>query len=273
MASRSKLSCICWNSYIKSHIASSDYEGHVQLWDASTGQPVVEYEEHEKRTWSVDFSRLDPKHLASGSDDGTVKLWSINQEASVATIKTKANVCCVQFSPDSAHTLAFGSADYKVYTYDWRHTRSPLAVFSGHRKAVSYVKFADANTFVSASTDNTLKLWDLKRGIEDCSGGLTTSSEACTLTYTGHTNEKNFVGLTVADGYIACGSETNSVFAYHRSLHMPMVSHQFGSLDPVTGAETEDDGGQFVSSVCWRGKTQTLVAANSMGNIKILEML
>jgi WD40 repeat protein len=28
---------------------------------------------------SVDFSKADPQKLASGSDDGTVKLWSINQ--------------------------------------------------------------------------------------------------------------------------------------------------------------------------------------------------
>lgn len=31
MTSRSKLSSVCWNSYIKSHIASSDYEGVVQV--------------------------------------------------------------------------------------------------------------------------------------------------------------------------------------------------------------------------------------------------
>lgn len=50
-----------------------------QLWDASTSQTLLEYEEHEKRAWSVDFSRADPTKLASGSDDGCVKLWSINQ--------------------------------------------------------------------------------------------------------------------------------------------------------------------------------------------------
>lgn len=29
-------------------------------------------------------------------------------------------------------------------------------------------------------------------------------------------NEKNFVGLAVKDDYIACGSETNEVFVYHK---------------------------------------------------------
>lgn len=35
-------------------------------------------------------------------------------------------------------------------------------------------------------------------------------------TFKGHINEKNFVGLTVNDEYIACGSETNDVFVYHK---------------------------------------------------------
>jgi hypothetical protein len=33
----------------------------------------MEYEEHEKRAWSVDFSRTEPSMLVSGSDDGKVK--------------------------------------------------------------------------------------------------------------------------------------------------------------------------------------------------------
>lgn len=35
-------------------------------------------------------------------------------------------------------------------------------------------------------------------------------------TFRGHANEKNFVGLTVNSEYIACGSETNEVFVYHK---------------------------------------------------------
>ncbi|XWS09999.1 hypothetical protein CRYUN_Cryun39dG0038100 [Craigia yunnanensis] len=79
MASRSKLSCICWNSYIKSQIASSNFEGVVQVWDVTRSQVLTEMREHEKRVWSIDISSADPTILASGSDDGAVKLWSINQ--------------------------------------------------------------------------------------------------------------------------------------------------------------------------------------------------
>lgn len=53
-----------------------------QLWDASTGQGIFQCNEHERRAWSVDFSQVYPTKLASGSDDCSVKLWSINEACS-----------------------------------------------------------------------------------------------------------------------------------------------------------------------------------------------
>ncbi|KZV35197.1 hypothetical protein F511_09009 [Dorcoceras hygrometricum] len=270
MANKSKLSCVCWNSYIRNYIASSDYEGKVKLWDAGTGQSFSQFVEHSERAWSVDFSRVNPMKLASGGDDRLVKLWSISEKNSLCTIRNHANVCCVQFSPESAHLLAFSTADYKTYCYDLRNASVPWCILAGHEKAVSYAKFLDAGTLVSASTDNTLKIWDLNRTSSNC-----LSKDACVLTLRGHTNEKNFVGLSAHDGYITCGSETNEVvvFSYYKSLPMPITSHKFGSIDSITGKETEDSNGQFVSSVCWRGKSNMVVAANSSGCIKLLQMV
>ncbi|KAJ8526988.1 hypothetical protein K7X08_029465 [Anisodus acutangulus] len=268
MSNKSKLSCICWNSYIRNYLATTDYDGAVMLWDASTGQAFSHLTEHNERAWSVDFSRVDPTKLVSGSDDHLVKLWSINEKKSVCTIRNKANVCCVQFSPDSSHYLAYSSADYKTYCYDLRNTSAPWCILAGHEKAVSYAKFLDAETLISASTDNSLKIWDLNK---TNSSGY--STDACILTLKGHTNEKNFVGLSVNNGYITCGSETNEVFAYYKSLPIPITSHKFGSIDPISGKETDDDNGQFVSSVCWRQKSNTVLAANSSCCIKLLEMV
>ncbi|KAJ4726321.1 SPA1-related 3 isoform 3 [Melia azedarach] len=266
MGSRSKLSSICWNSYIKSQIASSNFEGVVQVWDVSRSQVLTEMREHERRVWSIDFSSADPTLLASGSDDGSVKLWSINQGVSIGTIKTKANVCCVQFPLDSGRSLAFGSADHRIYYYDLRNTKIPLCTLIGHNKTVSYVKFVDATSLVSASTDNTLKLWDLSM----CTSRVI---DTPLQSFTGHMNVKNFVGLSVSDGYIATGSETNEVFVYHKAFPMPALSFNFNNADPLSGHEM-DDAAQFISSVCWRGQSSaTLVAANSTGNIKILEMV
>lgn len=184
---------------------------------------------------------------------------------SIGTIKTKANVCCVQFPPDSARSLAIGSADHKVYCYDLRNTRIPLATLNGHSKTVSYVKFINSTTLVSASTDSSLKLWDLST----CTSRVLDSP---LQTFTGHMNVKNFVGLSISDGYIATGSETNEVFIYHKAFPMPVLSFKFSTMDPLSG-QNVDDGQQFVSTVCWRGQSTTLLAANSAGHIKLLEMV
>ncbi|KAL6999516.1 Protein SPA1-RELATED 3 [Sarracenia purpurea var. burkii] len=265
LTSRSKLSSICWNSYIKSQIASSNFNGVVQVWDAMRGQVFMEMTEHERRVWSVDFSLADPTMLASGSDDGSVKLWNINQGVSVGTIKTKANICCVQFPTDSGRSLAFGSADHRIYYYDLRNSKMPLYTMVGHNKTVSYIKFIDSTNLVSSSTDNTLKLWDLSM----CASRVL---DRPVQSFTGHTNVKNFVGLSVSEGYISTGSETNEVFVYHKGFPMPALSFKFSNTDPISGDEV-DDNGQFISSLCWRPQSSTLVAANSMGNIKFLEMV
>ncbi|CAH1444207.1 unnamed protein product [Lactuca virosa] len=116
----------------------------------------------------------------------------------------------------------------------------------------------DPGALICASTDNTLKLWDLNKPAKFVCSSTTTSS--CMLTFKGHTNEKNFVGLSVADGFITCGSETNEVFSYYRPLPIPITSHKFWSIDPISGKDTENESNQFVSSVCWRQKSDMVVA-------------
>ncbi|KAK4744137.1 hypothetical protein SAY87_010449 [Trapa incisa] len=265
ISSRSKICCVRWNPYIKHQIASSNFEGVVQVWDVRRNEVLMEMMEHEKRVWSIDISTADPMMLASGSDDGSIKLWSINQAPSIATIKTKANICSVKFAPDSGRTIAFGSADHKIYYYDLRNSKFPLCTLIGHNKTVSYVEFLDSMNLVSSSTDNTLKLWDMS-----ISQSRVLNSPL--LTFSGHLNMKNFVGLSISNGYIATGSETNQVFVYHKAFPMPALSLKFDALDFHSG-HNKDKTAQFVSSVCWRGQSSTLVAANSSGNIKILEMV
>ena len=41
MSTRSKLSCLSWNKHEKNHIASSDYEGIVTVWDVTTRQVIT----------------------------------------------------------------------------------------------------------------------------------------------------------------------------------------------------------------------------------------
>ncbi|KAJ2740122.1 hypothetical protein GGI20_005971, partial [Coemansia sp. BCRC 34301] len=128
--------------------------------------------------------------------------------------------------------------------------------------AVSYTRFLSPEEIISASTDSSLKLWNMR-------------TQECVRTFSGHTNEKNFVGLTTSGSeWIACGSENNTMYSYYRNLSHPAVTHKFGNCNPVTGVEQpEDDPSLFVSAVCWKSKTNTLLSANSQGIIKVLELV
>lgn len=310
MMSNSKISCITWNSFHRNVMASSDYEGAVNLWDVQTGQQTKCFHEHEKRCWSVDFNNVESRLIASGSDDARVKLWNINQEHSIATLEAKANVCCVKFNPESRYHLAFGSADHDVHYYDLRNMSKALCVFKGHKKAVSYVKFLNTSEIISASTDSQLKLWNVNQ------------PPYCLRSFVGHVNEKNFVGLDTNGDYIACGSEDNALYIYYKGLSKQLFNFRIDSCStgnvnsngmissslrgPVgiggagagaagggvagsgvssntvgssgvsgTASETDrfTDINEFVSAVCWRKGCNVVLAANSRGLIKVLELV
>jgi WD40 repeat protein len=131
-----------------------------------------------------------------------------------STIDTRANVCSVRYCPWDSNYLAVGSAAHAVLLYDLRRaggTAAPLANLSGHSKAVSYVRWASATELVSASTDNTLRLWSVKGWISPNESHAMGAASPCLRTYSGHVNERNFVGLSVQNDLIAAGSETNEV--------------------------------------------------------------
>lgn len=41
MSNKSKLSCVCWNTYIKNYLASTDYDGVVQVWSLISGTQLI----------------------------------------------------------------------------------------------------------------------------------------------------------------------------------------------------------------------------------------
>jgi WD40 repeat protein len=269
-----KISNICWNPYITGQLGSVDYDGVVNVFDAASSHHVQKFEEHEKRAWSLDFSVADPTRLVSGSDDNKVKVWSMNMNRSVCTIDARSNVCSVRYSPVSSHILAFGAADHNVHVYDLRNPTRSLYTLSGHSKAVSYVKWASPSEIISASTDHSLKHWKIP-GLADggaTSGDTAPGAPSCTRSYTGHANERNFVGLDLDGDFIACGSETNTVHVYHRALRGPLASYKFSGLCPITGRALHTQHPQFISSVAWKPGAQQLLAANSDGMIKVLEL-
>jgi protein suppressor of PHYA-105 1 len=289
-ATRSKLSCVSWSAYVRPHLITSDYDGLVQLWDASAGPgaEAAQFDEHARRVWSVDFSRVDPLRFVSGSDDGSVRLWSVNQPRSAARMLAPANVCSVHCSPADGNLVAAGCANHRVYLFDLRRPSEPAAVIAGPSRAVSYVRFVGGRALAAASTDSAVRLWRLDDALAAGAGagagaGAPPPQPLCT--FTGHANERNFVGLAATDdGYLACGSEDDSVHAYYHSIPFAVTTHSFaadGAADEAAAAGRAGAGaapprasrpGHFVSAVAWARGGRHCLAANSGGLMRVLKL-
>jgi len=298
----SKLSSLGWNPDQPGVVTVGDYDGVVVQLDLESGHLVAEKDEHMgRRVWSVSHSHLRPHLAASGSEDGTVAFWAgqgLQQIAARVRPSGKAAITSVQLSPFNENAVAVACADARAYLYDLRMLTAPMVTLQGHSRPISYVKYLNRNTIVTAATDATLAAWDLSSsraavsaddhgsggGAKRNADGSTTISTSWSSTevlstptkvFRGHTNSKNFVGLAVSpeDHLVACGSEESEVVAYSMAWQQPMVSYNF---DQYSSSRRSGGCGTFCSAVAWQpegsapGCGPLLAAATSDGNVKIL---
>lgn len=106
--------------------------------------------------WSVALSP-DGQTIASGGEDGTVKLWARNTGNLIRTLpKDEEEIYTVAFSPDGHHLMS-GAHDIKIWNPQTGELRTTLP---GHSKDVTAVAVTpDGKALISGGKDWAIKLW------------------------------------------------------------------------------------------------------------------
>lgn len=117
---------------------------------------------HEDTVYSVAFTP-DGQTLASGSADGTIRLWNIDNPTNepVVIAGQESGVYSLAFSPDG-RSLASGSANGTIQLWDMDNLSVSPVSLAGHAGSVYSVSFAPhGQTLASGSEDGTIRLWDM----------------------------------------------------------------------------------------------------------------
>jgi hypothetical protein len=98
--------------------------------------------------------------LASGGRDKTVRLWNVETQKSIATLKGHTErIKSVAFSPDGS-ILASSSVDSTIRLWD-TETHEIIGTLKGHTRSVPRIIFSpDGSILASAGADGTVRIWD-----------------------------------------------------------------------------------------------------------------
>ncbi len=157
-------------------------DGRVMVFDKSklsstpTGHvnPQMELRGHKKEGFGLSWSPHKEGHLATGSEDATVRLWDVTkftksskvlQETRKYTHHT-AIVNDVQHHPQHADLIGTVSDDLTLQIIDTRQASTTKASLAGdgHLDAINALSFNPASEYVLAtgSADKSVGIWDLR---------------------------------------------------------------------------------------------------------------
>src|SRR5207237_108071 len=194
-------------------IASGSDDETVQVWNAFDGKKANTHSGPAKEWW--DWGRRavhalawspDSQYIASGGTDGTVQIWRATDGKQILTYKGHSGgetVNAIAWSPDGQR-IASGSKDGTVQV--WNPANGKLIyTYQGHISHQSILGLEipipntspvlavawspDSKRIASASTDDTVQVWDALDGKD-------------VYTYRGHTEDVNTVAWSPDGQYL-----------------------------------------------------------------------
>ena len=155
--------------------AAISRRGEVRVWREEGKLLHLAWQAHTDTTLALAFSP-DEHTLASGSDDGSVKLWEVESSALLWSGWNTKGTLCLAFSPDG-RLLANGGVDATVRLWNARRG-TPLEELPHPSPVLSLAWSPDGRLLASGDFKGTIRLWEMQQ----------TEPARCVQTLSGHAN-------------------------------------------------------------------------------------
>ncbi|XP_016124765.1 transcription initiation factor TFIID subunit 5-like isoform X1 [Sinocyclocheilus grahami] len=198
-----------------------------RIMDEKTASESKILHGHSGPVYGVSFSP-DRNYLLSSSEDGTVRLWSLQTFTCLVGYKGhNYPVWDTQFSPFGYYFVS-GGHDRVARLWATDHYQ-PLRIFAGHLADVTCTQFhPNSNYVATGSTDRTVRLWDVLNG-------------NCVRILTGHKGPIHSLAFSPNGKFLASGSTDGRVLLWDIG-HGLMIGELKGHTDTIYALKFSRDG-------------------------------
>ncbi|XP_040480362.1 transcription initiation factor TFIID subunit 5 [Ursus maritimus] len=198
-----------------------------RIMDEKTASELKILYGHSGPVYGASFSP-DRNYLLSSSEDGTVRLWSLQTFTCLVGYKGhNYPVWDTQFSPYGYYFVS-GGHDRVARLWATDHYQ-PLRIFAGHLADVNCTRFhPNSNYVATGSADRTVRLWDVLNG-------------NCVRIFTGHKGPIHSLTFSPNGRFLATGATDGRVLLWDIG-HGLMVGELKGHTDTVCSLRFSRDG-------------------------------
>lgn len=241
------------NGHLLASVDNATYQ--IELWDVANARHLRSLEGHSLLLESITFTP-DSRRLISGSLDKSVRLWDISTGYELRKIEAHSNsVQSVAFSPDGRLLASLYHADQSIHLWDIRQERE-LPPLKGHRGFVRSIAFHPHQPrLASASSDETLRLWDIKRSIE--------------VAHLNQTGQITQISFNPAGSTLAFINQETTLYLWHISSLSHLAANTVDSTPPTPKSDLKALKGHHkaLTSLAFSPNGKLLASASRDGTI------